>query len=225
MPSTGFKVRWLTSKSRVCHYEESDDEAFCGECDRYGGGEEIELTNIIRRSIRQSVLSEKEKHEVGVGSFLRTRLEMAVQAHAALVYNNIRMNEDWFACSHSIPSEWGIEENPYEVFGTMYRISMNLEPVGRYCVEVCATSLPFTDSGLSLTHIACVKIASSIAHEYLHTTHCAYRESFCMVLCDRRTEWSSMALWKLEHLDLPETLNEQLIDTMEWLEWSRVLEG
>ena len=173
------------------------------------------------------MLSEKEKHEieVGVGSFLRARLEMAVQAHAALVYNNIRMNEDWFDCSHSIPPEWGIEENPYEVFETMYRISINLEPVGRYCVEVCATYLPFTDGALSLTHIACVRIASIIAHEYLHTTRRAYRESFCEVLCDRHTDWSSMALWKVAHLDLTETLNKQLIDTMEWLEWSRVLEG
>ena len=227
MPSAGFKVRWLTTRSRVSFYGDNEDDPFYEECDADGSSDDDQLSNIIRRSIRQSVISEREEKEVGVESFLQRRLELAFHTcggNAALICDIIHNNDTWFKFSHTTPPEWGIEENPYEVYGTVCRMSLNLNPVGWYCMVLDKTPLPYTDSELSLPHICCVRIASLLAEEYYHGARWAYGDTFCKTLCKRRSDWVPETLWKVSSLNLPKPSSDQMKDTMEWMGWTGVLD-
>ena len=227
MPCRGFKVCWLTSRSRINFFGDNDDP-FCEECGGDGRSDDDGLADIIRRSVRHSVMSEAEESQIGVESFLRSRLESAFQAcgeNAPLACHIIHNNVNWFKCSPTIPPEWQIEENPYEIYGSVYRISINLNHLGWYCMQVNTCIMPYTAAKLSLSHTVCMKISALLAQEYLHTTRCAYSKTFCKMVCDRRTEWSTMAFWKVAKLNLPKVSCDELIDTMDWMEWSGILDG
>ena len=227
MPSTGFKVCWLTVRSKVKIIGDDEDDPFCEEFGSDGSRDEDTLSGIIRHSIRQTVMSERQKTKVGVETFLRARLETTFQIcgkNYPLVCHIIHNNENWFKCSQSIPPEWQIEENPYEIPGSLYRISINLNPVGWYCMQVNTCAMPHTDGELSLSHIACMKISTLLAQEYLHTACCAYSKTFCKMVCDRRVEWPPMAFWKVTTLNLPKVSSDQMVDTMDWMEWSGILD-
>ena len=225
MPSIGFKVCWLTVRSKVKFYGDNEDDPYC---EGDGSSEDNDLSDIIRRSISQSVMSGRQETIVGVETFLQGRLEATFKIcgeNSLPVCHIINSNENWFRCSQSIPPEWQIEENPYEIPGSIYRLSLNLNPVGWYCMQISTCNMPHTDGELSLAHIACMKISTLLAQQYLHTTHCAYSKNFCNIVCDKSTEWSPMAFWKVSALNLPKVSSDQMLDTMDWMDWSGILDS
>ena len=249
MPAVGFKICWIAWREIFDFFGEfddvlsdSDDEDDIDEDD-----DGIDVRDRMRIFIRRAIMSDMEEKEVGIGNFLQRRIELALEdynrASKGILIRTLCGEEsqngentesglmsmvrercpDWFLFSWAVPADWPYPPNQKETSQSFCRVIVNLGEFGSYGLEIQTVKLVHIKSHLSLSHITCVKISAMLAQQYLHTSLCSYQEEYCKVLCERGTDWPPQALWKVNTLDIPETLREQLVETMDWLYWSGVL--
>ena len=97
----------------------------------------------------------------------------------------------------------------------IYRIYINLKEFGLITMWVETKTFNTGNNG-TLTHRLCCDISSTLVQESLRIAQRPYPEDFYKLL-------KTGVVWKISELEMPETLREQLVSTMEWMFWNEIL--
>ena len=139
----------------------------------------------------------------------------------------IRRRAGWYLIGQTARAHWEYwdGEKAYWNSRSIYRIRVNLGDLGLFSIEVETKAFNLGSNG-TLSHSLCCHISTTLAQDYLHSTHCLYPEDFCIRWCTdiNQTNWAAAAEWKTSELELPETVRQQLVSTMQWMFWAAILD-
>ena len=158
---------------------------------------------------QRSVKALHEYNKSSNGLLLRTLSNTHIESDDLMLVIR-RRKSNWIKIRQTSKGHWGYRENR-----NIYRTYINLYQFGMIMMWVEAKTFNIGNNG-SLTHILCCDISTTLVQEFLRTAQRPYPEDFNNLL-------QTAVVCKISQLEMPETLREQLVTTMEWMFWSEIL--